>query len=138
VELRGELSMDVAKSDSGSRSPPGQFFMEGEKMITEDLVVVPTYNEATNLRTLTHQVLAHQPFSLLIVDDGSPDGTGRIADRLATENPGRVSVLHRESKDGLGAAYRAGFSRAPADGASRIYQMDAVSSGGTRKTPKPS
>jgi len=94
-------------------------------MTSDDLVVVPTYNEATNIRTLVHQVIEHDPFSVLIVDDGSPDGTGRIADRLATEHPGRVAVLHRESKDGLGAAYRAGFGQALSAGPSRIYQMDA-------------
>jgi dolichol-phosphate mannosyltransferase len=93
--------------------------------LNEDLVVIPTYNEATNVRTLVRDVLDHELFSVLIVDDNSPDGTGRIADRLATENPERVSVLHRGSKDGLGAAYRAGFSRALAAGASRVYQMDA-------------
>jgi len=80
-------------------------------MINEDLVVIPTYNEATNVRTLVRHVLDHQPFPVLIVDDDSPDGTGRIADRLATENPARVSVLHRGSKDGLVAAYRDGLSR---------------------------
>jgi dolichol-phosphate mannosyltransferase len=94
-------------------------------MTNDDLVVVPTYNEAANVRTLVHHVLDHEPFSVLIVDDGSPDGTGRIADRLSAENPGRVSVLHRRGKEGLGAAYRAGFSQALAGGASRIYQMDA-------------
>jgi dolichol-phosphate mannosyltransferase len=89
------------------------------------LVMTLLFAHATNVRTLIHQLLDQQPFSVLVVDDGSPDGTARIADRLATENPGRVSVLHRGSKDGLGAAYRAGFSRALAGGASRIYQMDA-------------
>lgn len=94
-------------------------------MTSDDLVVVPTYNEATNIRTLVHQVIEQEPFSVLIVDDGSPDGTGRIADRLADEFPRKVAVLHRQSKDGLGAAYRAGFSQALSDGPSRIYQMDA-------------
>lgn len=94
-------------------------------MVTDDLVVVPTYNEATNIRTLVDQVIEQEPFSVLIVDDDSPDGTGRIADRLAADYPGRAAVLHRQSKEGLGAAYRAGFARALAAGPRRIYQMDA-------------
>lgn len=95
--------------------------------MTYDLVVVPTYNEADNLETLVRAVLDQGPgpFGVLVVDDGSPDGTGQIAHRLATSNPGRVSVLHRAGKDGLGSAYRAGFQYALASGAERIYQMDA-------------
>jgi dolichol-phosphate mannosyltransferase len=93
--------------------------------VTDDLVVVPTYNEAANIETLVGRVLDQGRFSILIVDDGSPDGTGRLANALAFEHPERVAVLHRMSKDGLGTAYRAGFARALANGASRIYQMDA-------------
>lgn len=95
------------------------------EIMTSDLVVVPTYNEAENIEPMVRMVLAQGPFGVLVVDDDSPDGTGRIAYRLATENPGRVSVLHRERKEGLGAAYRAGFDYALANGPARIYQMDA-------------
>lgn len=94
-------------------------------IMTADLVVVPTYNEAANIEPLVQSVLAQGPFGVLVVDDSSPDGTGRIAYRLATSNPGRVSVLHRAQKDGLGSAYRAGFEYALANGPKRIYQMDA-------------
>jgi len=86
-------------------------------------VVLPTYNELENLPFIAPEIVAHG-YRLLIVDDNSPDGTGRLADRLATENPA-ISVLHRESKQGLGPAYAAGFDRAVADGAGIIVEMDA-------------
>ncbi len=73
------------------------------------LVVVPTYNERENLPRLVPQILEHgSAFHILVVDDGSPDGTGRVADALAAAND-RVSVLHRAGKLGLGSAYIAGF-----------------------------
>jgi dolichol-phosphate mannosyltransferase len=106
------------------RAQPRPHFTKGETM-TDDLVIVPTYNEAENIETLVNLILEQGSFSILIVDDRSPDGTGRIANALAHENQGRVAVLHRESKDGLGAAYRAGFAHGLENGASRIYQMDA-------------
>lgn len=93
--------------------------------MNDDLVVIPTYNEALNIEPLVNRVLRSEDFSTLIVDDNSPDGTGRIANALAARHPERVSVLHRQSKDGLGAAYRAGFEMALARGPARVYQMDA-------------
>jgi dolichol-phosphate mannosyltransferase len=86
-------------------------------------VVLPTFNERENLSDIAGAITAHG-YRLLIVDDSSPDGTGDIADRLAEENPS-ISVLHREKKEGLGPAYRAGFDRALADGAETIIEMDA-------------
>ncbi len=89
-------------------------------------VVVPTYNERDNLRSLAEQVLAlGDGFRLLVVDDNSPDGTGALADDLATQLPERVSVLHRPRKAGLGRAYVAGLTQALASGAPVIAQMDA-------------
>ena len=89
------------------------------------IVVIPTYNEGGNLERLASQILSLDPaIHLLIVDDNSPDGTGQIADRLALET-GRVSVLHRSGKLGLGSAYRQGFARALAMGADLVVQMDA-------------
>ena len=89
------------------------------------IVVIPTYNEIENLPLLAPQVLAQDPrIELLIVDDSSPDGTGKLADDLARQSP-RVHVLHRESKQGLGPAYRAGLRRALELGADCIVQMDA-------------
>lgn len=91
---------------------------------------LPTYNEAENLdaivRATTGQLEAAAPgdWRLLVVDDASPDGTGRLADRLAAEIPG-VEVLHREGKDGLGPAYLAGFDYALTRGAEFVIVMDA-------------
>ncbi len=90
------------------------------------LIVLPTYNEAPNLEKMVQALLALQPpLEVLVVDDNSPDGTGAIADRLALAHPGRVHVLHRQAKTGLGDAYLAGFQRALELGAERIFEMDA-------------
>jgi dolichol-phosphate mannosyltransferase len=91
----------------------------------DSLVVVPTYNEAENLPQLVRQVLAAGPFDVLVVDDHSPDGTGELAERLAVEWPGRLMVLHRAGKLGLGTAYVEGFRFALAHGYDRIFEMDA-------------
>ncbi|MBI3947550.1 MAG: polyprenol monophosphomannose synthase [Armatimonadetes bacterium] len=73
------------------------------------LVITPTYNEYANLARLASAVLRAAPVDLLVVDDDSPDGTGRLADSLARESGGRVHVIHRPGKQGLGTAYVAGF-----------------------------
>ncbi|HEX6301933.1 MAG TPA: polyprenol monophosphomannose synthase [Acidimicrobiia bacterium] len=86
-------------------------------------VVLPTYNELENLPHIVPEIVAHG-YLLLIVDDNSPDGTGRLADSLAADLPG-VSVLHRVKKSGLGPAYAAGFDQALSDGAATIIEMDA-------------
>jgi dolichol-phosphate mannosyltransferase len=89
-------------------------------------IVLPTYNERENLPLMAEELLAlERPVNLLVVDDNSPDGTGQLADGLAAAHPGRVQVLHRTEKNGLGPAYIAGFRRALADGADYIVQMDA-------------
>ena len=90
-------------------------------------IVIPTYNEAENLPRLVLDVL-NLPLDglrILIVDDNSPDGTGEIAERLALENPGRITVLHRAGKLGLGTAYITGFKQALSEGAQAVGQMDA-------------
>ena len=89
-------------------------------------VVVPTYDEADNIEPLTAALLAVLPAGarITIVDDASPDGTGVIVDRLAELHEG-IDVLHRESKDGLGPAYVAGFRHVLDAGAELIVQMDA-------------
>jgi dolichol-phosphate mannosyltransferase len=88
-------------------------------------VIVPTYNEAENLPRIAPAILARLPqATLLVVDDGSPDGTGRLAEELASADP-RVKVLHRQAKQGLGPAYVAGFRQALAEGAQQVIQMDA-------------
>ncbi|MEN8181895.1 MAG: polyprenol monophosphomannose synthase [Myxococcota bacterium] len=89
------------------------------------VVVVPTYNEADNLPLLLPRLLEQNPaLAVLVVDDDSPDGTGKLADRLR-ESSERVHVLHRSAKQGLGPAYRAGFRRALELGAELVVQMDA-------------
>jgi dolichol-phosphate mannosyltransferase len=92
-------------------------------------LILPTYNEAENVEAVVRAALAQLAttgldHTVLVVDDGSPDGTGEVAGRLAAELPG-VRVLHRQSKDGLGRAYLAGFAIALAEGADLILEMDA-------------
>lgn len=89
------------------------------------VVVVPTYNERENLPVLAAGILAHSGFRLLVVDDGSPDGTGAIADELARTHPGRIEVMHRAGPRGLGRSYIDGLRHALASGADLIFQMDA-------------
>src|SRR5258706_13589579 len=91
----------------------------------ENLVIVPTYNEAINLRLLVPAILRQGPFDVLIVDDNSPDGTGEVAEKFARHLPTRVSVLHRAGKLGLGTAYLAGFHYALAQGYQQVFTMDA-------------
>jgi dolichol-phosphate mannosyltransferase len=89
------------------------------------LVVIPTYDEAENLPLIVPRVLEQHPdIEVLIVDDNSPDGTGKLADELAQSEP-RIHVLHRAEKQGLGPAYRAGLQHALDLGADYIIQMDA-------------
>jgi dolichol-phosphate mannosyltransferase len=90
------------------------------------LVVTPTYNERDNLPLLVKGILAHDGYRVLVVDDGSPDGTGRVADELAHANPGRVDVLHRTGIRGLGRSYVDGLKLAlERTEADLICQMDA-------------
>ena len=86
-------------------------------------VVVPTYNERENVVEIASAVTA-LGYEILIVDDGSPDGTGELVDRIANENH-HVAVLHRAEKTGLGPAYADGFDRALAGGAGIVIEMDA-------------
>ena len=88
-------------------------------------VIIPTYNERENLAELIGQILELEiGVHVIVVDDNSPDGTGELADELAAHN-GRVGVIHRPGKLGLGTAYIAGFKRALAEGADRVVTMDA-------------
>jgi dolichol-phosphate mannosyltransferase len=87
-------------------------------------VVVPTYNEHENISSLVPRILELPRFRVLVVDDGSPDGTGDVVARMAAEDQ-RVQLLRRPGKLGLGTAYVAGFKRALAEGAEYIFEMDA-------------
>ena len=100
------------------------------------VIVVPTYNERENLPAMEAALREHVPGAhLLVVDDGSPDGTGRIADELAAARPGTMHVLHRQGKQGLGTAYVAGFGRALELGYDRVVQMDCDFSHDPRTVP---
>lgn len=100
------------------------------------LVVVPTYNERENLRSLAAAVLAQGPeFHLLVVDDGSPDGTGDLADHLAAGEE-RIAVLHRAAKSGLGPAYKAGLSTGMAQGFGHLITMDGDHSHNPEDLPR--
>jgi dolichol-phosphate mannosyltransferase len=89
-------------------------------------IVTPTYNEAENLPKLVSALFALPlDLSVLVVDDNSPDGTGRVADELGKKYPGRLQVLHRPGKMGLRSAYLNGFQKVMAAGADAIVQMDA-------------
>ena len=89
------------------------------------LVIIPTYNERDNLPVLVRQVLAHDGYRVMVVDDQSPDGTGEVADALAREFPGRVEVLHRTGKRGLGRSYVEALGLAAKGDADLVCQMDA-------------
>jgi dolichol-phosphate mannosyltransferase len=100
------------------------------------LVVIPTYNEADNIRDITARVRAAVPdVDILIADDNSPDGTGRIADELSAADE-RVHVLHRPGKQGLGAAYVAGFALARERGYDAVVEMDADGSHSPEELPR--
>ena len=96
-----------------------------DKAHRESLVILPTYNEASNLKLLVSSILHQGPFDVLIVDDNSPDGTGAVAETLAKRFAGRVHVLHRSGKLGLGTAYVEGFRYALAMGYQQVFTMDA-------------
>ena len=90
------------------------------------LVIIPTYNELENLPVIHRRLKDVCPgVHLLIVDDSSPDGTGKLADELAAADPGRTHVMHRTAKDGLGAAYLAGFAWGLGRDYSVLVEMDA-------------
>jgi dolichol-phosphate mannosyltransferase len=111
---------------TGGRTPAGPSPAHAPAPVRKTIVVLPTYNEAPNLASMVQALLALEPpVEVLVVDDSSPDGTGEIADRLALAHPGRVHVLHRAAKTGLGDAYLAGFRQALELGAERIFEMDA-------------
>jgi dolichol-phosphate mannosyltransferase len=100
------------------------------------LVIMPTYNEALNLENSVGELFAHNPgVKLLVVDDGSPDGTGQIADKLASSDE-RISVMHRKEKSGLAGAYKAGFAWGIEGGFKFLVEMDADGSHRAQDLPK--
>jgi dolichol-phosphate mannosyltransferase len=109
---------------------------EGYPGVGRVLVVIPTYNEADNLRIIIDRVRSAVPsVDVLIADDNSPDGTGAIADELATADPA-VHVMHRPGKQGLGAAYTAGFTWAREHNYDAAVEMDADGSHAPEELPR--
>ncbi|MBN1317953.1 MAG: polyprenol monophosphomannose synthase [Anaerolineales bacterium] len=96
-------------------------------MSLNTFVIIPTYNESENIQTLIDEVLSLPvQVGVIVVDDNSPDGTGHMVEEMATAHPGRIHVIHREGKLGLGTAYAAGIRMALDElNASRIMTMDA-------------
>lgn len=100
------------------------------------VVLIPTYNERESLRGVVTRVREHVPSAdVLVLDDNSPDGTGALADDLATEDP-QVRVLHRVAKEGLGKAYLAGFAWAVEQGYDAVVEMDADGSHQPEQLPR--
>ncbi|HEY2043669.1 MAG TPA: polyprenol monophosphomannose synthase [Jatrophihabitans sp.] len=103
---------------------------------TRTVVIIPTYNEFENLPIILERLLAAVPTThVLIVDDGSPDGTGDLADKLAADD-GRLEVMHRTEKTGLGAAYVAGFRHCLRAGYDVLVEMDADGSHAPEQLPR--
>jgi dolichol-phosphate mannosyltransferase len=102
------------------------------------IVVIPTYNEADNIPKLVAELwtLEFPDLSILIVDDNSPDGTGDVAAKLGETRPGKINVLRRPTKQGLGMAYKTGFRKALEMGAEAVVQMDADFSHSPRYIPE--
>ena len=93
--------------------------------MAKTLVLIPTYNEKDNLPILVKDLMAISDVSVMVLDDQSPDGTGKVADALAATYPGRVLVLHRTGQRGLGVSYLEGFRTAVAGDWDLVCQMDA-------------
>jgi dolichol-phosphate mannosyltransferase len=109
---------------------------EGYPGIGRVLVIIPTYNEAENIRLIAERVRQAVPsVDILVADDNSPDGTGTIADELAAADD-HIFVLHRPGKEGLGAAYVAGFAWAKNKGYDAVVEMDADGSHAPEELPK--
>ncbi len=104
--------------------------------MSETVVIIPTFNERENLESIIGRALAAAPsVDLLIVDDNSPDGTGDLAESLASQDE-RIKVLHRPGKQGLGMAYLAGFEWARAQGYRQLIEMDADGSHPPESLPR--
>ncbi|HEX6500491.1 MAG TPA: polyprenol monophosphomannose synthase [Micromonosporaceae bacterium] len=118
--------------DTATPKPPS----DGYPGVGRVLVVIPTYNEADNIGIITHRLRRAVPdVDVLVVDDNSPDGTGKIADGLAAEDPA-IHVLHRPGKQGLGVAYVAGFAWAREHGYDAVVEMDADGSHSPEELPR--
>lgn len=120
---------DRPEHDSGVNTRPGT--------ISGSVVVVPTYNESLNVEALVRLVMSlDDEICMIIVDDNSPDGTGDVVESLVADHEGRIELLRREEKGGLGTAYLAGFQLALDRGFETVCQMDADFSHDPRDLPR--
>jgi dolichol-phosphate mannosyltransferase len=120
--------------DSAPMAPTAELTRRSRPLTTPACVIIPTYNECENIPLLLPRVLEHANLSVLVVDDGSPDGTGELVAAEVERNP-RVHLLRRAGKQGLGTAYLAGFRYALERGAEYIFEMDADFSHDPRYLP---
>jgi dolichol-phosphate mannosyltransferase len=126
----GPLGVPPARRAGGRSGEPGADSADarssGRRPSERTLAIIPTYNECENLPLIIERVDKARPdVHILVVDDGSPDGTGELADELSQRDPDRIHVMHRTAKDGLGAAYLAGFQWGLAHQYSVLVEMDA-------------
>lgn len=119
------LELDPLRTTTGAVARPLQ---------TDSLVIIPTYNERENIPEMLPRVLAHPRLSVLVVDDGSPDGTGDIVAAAMRDEP-RIHLIQRAGKQGLGTAYLAGFRYGLERGAEYLFEMDADFSHDPRYLP---
>ena len=125
VVLQGQDEVAArAAAERGSQNGDGPTPVRAHTPPWRTLVVMPTYNEKDNLEPIVRAIHHYLDTDILVVDDGSPDGTGAIADRLAAADQ-RIHVLHRQGKQGIGSAYTTGFRFAIERGYPRICEMDA-------------
>ena len=128
--------MTSVSAEKSAREPIGATSRSGYPSLGTVLVIIPTYNEAENIRLIAGRLRRAVPEAdLLIADDNSPDGTGALADELAARDP-KVQVLHRAGKEGLGAAYVAGFAWAQERGYDVVVEMDADGSHAPEELPR--
>jgi dolichol-phosphate mannosyltransferase len=120
--------------DTAPMRMPSANIVESRLLTTPALVIIPTYNERENIPALLPRVLEYPELSVLVVDDGSPDGTGDLVAAEVERNP-RVHLIRRAGKQGLGTAYVAGFRYALARGADFVFEMDADFSHDPRYLP---
>jgi dolichol-phosphate mannosyltransferase len=124
VLLDQDRDAAIAAAEQGRKDGRGPVPTRAHAAPWRTLVVIPTYNEKDNLEPIVNAIHDYLDCDVLVVDDGSPDGTGDIADRLAAADA-RIHVLHRQGKQGLGTAYLAGFAFALARDYERVCEMDA-------------
>jgi dolichol-phosphate mannosyltransferase len=100
--------------------------MTANEALKQCLVIVPTYNEAENIRAIIEATLSQGAiFDILVIDDGSPDGTADVVEKCRMDHPGRIHLMQRKTKTGLGTAYLAGFGWGLNQGYQYLFEMDA-------------